>query len=344
MRLPRSMGRRVLFLGCYGAFVIGVLWFGCRLYWTWKLGVPLVSTVRVWDHYYPELRLSGALNADIKSDDDTIDVLMLGASTIERGWGDVEARLKAGLQREFGDRVRIFNLAMVAHTSRDSLLKFSQVAQKPFDLILIYDGFNDCRMNNCPRELFRKDYTHCTWYQGFEKRRLAGSVNLPMELMGDMRHLIDRGQPDDNLVQYGGDLKTPEPFTQNLEEIVKTSQPHSLVLLQTFAFHIPDNYSDDLLKQGKLDYGSRQGATRCGVEMWGKPANVIKCVTAHNQQIRKLAERYPQRTVFIDQNRLIPHDKHYFVDGCHFTDDGCRKFVDNLLPAVIQHLRRTRAR
>lgn len=337
---PRSTQRRILFVGCYLAFVAAVLWAGSRLYWSWKLGVSLTGTIQVWDHYYPELRTSGVLSAKIQRDDEFLDVVMLGASTLERSWGDIESLLKAGLEREFGDRVRVFNLAKVAHTSRDSALKFSRIADKPFDLVLIYDGFNDCRMNNCPREMFRDDYTHCGWYQALEKRRQAGSVNLPFELLGDLGQAIGIGPPQENFIQYGSDLKTPGPFRRNLEEILTAAKKHdSLVLLQTFAYHIPAGYSDAKFKRGELDYSLQRGDRRCPLEMWGRAPNVVKCVDAHNRGVHELALIHPQHTVFVDQHELIPHDGDHFVDACHLTDQGCRQFVDNLLPAVVKRLR-----
>ncbi len=330
----------MLFSLIYLVFVASLLWGGSWLYLSWKLGTPLPSAVDVWGYYYPELRSSAALGADIRPDDDFLDVLMLGGSTIDPAFGDVEGLLKAGLQREFGGRVRIYNLARSAHTSRDSALKFSRLADKPFDLILIYDGFNDCRMNNCPPDRFRDDYTHCVWYHSFEKRRQAGVISLPQEMLETLRHPIGLNAPVENLVQFGSNLKTPGPFRRNLEEILNAAKPHtSLVLLPTFAYHIPVNYSDDKFRRMELDYGTRAGDNRFPLKMWGRPADVAKCVTAHNQIVRKLAELHSGQTVCVDQDRLMSHIGDYFVDGCHFTDEGCRKFVDNLLPPVIARLR-----
>lgn len=340
VHLPRSTGRRFLFVGCYLVFLVAVTWAGYRLYWNWKLGVPLTGSIEVWDHYYLELRRSGALTADVRPDDEFLDVVMLGGSTLENSWGDIEALLKTGLQRELGDshRVRVFNLAMVAHTSRDSLLKFSRIADKPFDLILIYDGFNDCRLNNCPPEMFRDDYTHCVWYRAMEKRRKAGTVTLPQELLHGTPTIEMR--PDSQFLQYGGDLKTPGPFRQNLEEILTLAKrQESLVVLQTFAYHIPPNYSDAKFKRGELDYSHQRGLNHCALELWGTAPNVVKCVDAHNGIIRELARTDPGHTVFVDQHRLIPHDGRHFIDACHLTDAGCRKFVDNLLPSVVKRLR-----
>ncbi len=340
---PRSLRRRVLFGVVYLAFLIVLFWGSSWLYLSWKIGTPITSKMTVWDYYYPELQGSGVLAADIRPGDDFIDVVMLGGSTIDWAFGDVEALLKAGLQREFGDRIRIYNLARSAHTSRDSQVKYSRIADKPFDLILIYDGFNDCRMNNCEKSQFRDDYTHCVWYNGFEKRRRTGLMTLPRQMLGELTEAINFEAPNVNYEQFGGELKTPGPFRQNLENILKSAQAQqSLVLLQTFAYHIPANYSDEKFDRHELGYGKRVQSAGFPLRMWGRPVDLVKGVEAHNQIVRNLAEQHPGQTVFVDQDRSMSHHVRYFVDGCHFTDDGCRKFVDNLLPAVVRRLREKR--
>jgi predicted house-cleaning NTP pyrophosphatase (Maf/HAM1 superfamily) len=131
---PRSQRRRLLFAAVYVVFLAALPWLGSRIYWRLYSGVPLASEAVVWNHYYPALRRTGVLDAQISPTDGTVDLLMLGGSTIESGWGDIEAQLSERLPREFGRPVRIFNLATISHTSRDSLLKYSRVAHKPFDV------------------------------------------------------------------------------------------------------------------------------------------------------------------------------------------------------------------
>ena len=339
VRWPRSTGRRLLFLGVYGLFLWGLYWGAAKVYWRVHAGVPLQETPRVWDHYYPNLRQSGVLDAEMKLGDETVDVLMLGGSTIEHGWGNVEELLQAGLARALHRPVRIFNLATIAHTSRDSALKFSQVRDKPFDLVLVYDGFNDVRMNNCPPDIFRDDYTHCSWYRAMEARVKAGKVNLPQTLLEPIANLRDTigqgGMERPEWAKFGCDVKTAEPLRNNLAEIVEgTEQAGGVPLLMTFAWHIPADYSREKFDRQELDYGPTFMSKPCGVEMWGLPECVGPAVETHNRVIRELAEEHP-RAVFVDQARLMNGDPANFADPCHLTAQGCRTFVDNLLPAVV---------
>jgi len=340
VRWPRSWKRRLIFSGVYLLFLVGLGWGGCRLYWKLKFDVPLTSSASVWDYFFPEIRRSGVLDANIKPDDEFLDVLMLGASTIESGWGNVEGILRSKLKLEFGDSIRIFNLATIAHTSRDSALKSKHLADKAFDLTIVYDGFNDCRMNNCSSDLFQNDYSHCARYRSFERRRVAGTIILPPELNQTLERTIGLGAPDTNLLQFGSDLKTPQPFRNNLESILEVAhQQRGLVILNTFAFHIPDGYSDEKLKRGELDFGSRAGSNRCPLQMWGRQSDVVSCVRAHNQVIKDLAKQQIQEVVLVDQARLLSDDGKNFTDVCHFTDLGCQRFVANLMDQVVPRLK-----
>lgn len=309
--------------------------------WMWvSHGLTLTESVDVWEFYYPVLNTSGVKTAKIAPHDGALDVLLLGASTIEHGWGNVAELLQTDLERQFRKRVRIYNLAMIAHTSRDSVLKLRHLQHKPFDVILVYDGINDCRMNCCPTEVYRPDYSHCAWYAGFEERLAAGKISLPVVLGNQVRQRIGLGEPDDQWRAEGRTLKTPAAFRENIAEIIQIArQQGSLVVLQSFATHLPRNYTDELFRAGQLDYPPfEQSRQACPVQMWGTPEGVRNGVAAHNQILRELAAANLQDVVFVDQAREIPADGRHFIDVCHFTPQGCRSFVDNLLPRLVQHL------
>ena len=179
-----SSRRRFLLGGLYLGYLAGLLWVAERLFWRliagWRApAAPRPDASPVWDHYYPELRASGA-TVPRGDGDDHIDVLLLGGSVLQQAEGAIEAALRAGL----GARVRVFSLAKSAHTSRDSFLKWGRVAGRRFDAVVIYDSINDVRMNCCPEGAFRDDYTHCRWYRELDRRLAAGRLTIP-ELITD---------------------------------------------------------------------------------------------------------------------------------------------------------------
>ena len=86
---------------------------------------------------------------------------------------------------------------------------------------------------------------------------------------------------------------------------------------------------------GELDYTYRDYSYP--VESWGRPENVVAGIEAHNDVVRALATAHPD-VVFVDQERLVAPTKENFVDICHFTNPGSRRFVKNMLPDVLRAL------
>ena len=233
------------------------------------------------------------------------------------------------MRKRYGDRVRVFNLAKSAHTTRDSSLKYSRLKDKHFDLIIVYHGINDCRMNCIPKEDFRDDYSHCAWYDSFQRRLKSGTLSLQGISAG---FKIGLGEPDRRDRQFGHDVKTGTAFRRNLESIVTAARDrYTPVVLMSFATYLPNNYSEDRFRAGQLDYGN--GEHGMPVETWGDPAAVIAAVETHNAVIQDVAYRF-DNVLYVDQKRLLPDNGTSFSDVCHLTKRGIRVFVGNLVPAI----------
>jgi hypothetical protein len=311
---------------------------GEKLFWKFYAGVPFGRTAEIWDQYYPMVGKSGLKDAHPRHDDDRFDVLLLGGSAITPGWGIVEELLIEKLRQELGDRFRLFNFARPAHTSRDSVLKYSRLADEQFELVVVYDGFNDVRLNCVPRDQFRDDYTHVAWYRGMQRQLETGSTKFPMEIVKEMIKTMPLGAIDPAQVDEGGDIKTVRPFRRNIETIVSEAGPRGdPVLLLTYAYDIPADYTSERFAQGVLAYGKRPGSTPLGADTWGRPANVVAAVEGHNSVLRLIAGENPQ-VLFVDEQELMPKQQRLFLDPCHLTDEGCRRFVDNLWPAFAQRI------
>ena len=106
------------------------------------------------------------------------------------------------------------------------------------------------------------------------------------------------------------------------------------VVLMTFAFHLPVDYSRDAFLQQGLSYG--EGFFRIPVESWGPAEGVAAAVAAHNREIRDLAERR-EDVVFVDQHKRLSHEGHLFSDVCHLTDAGIETFVDGLVQTLLDN-------
>ncbi|MGQ0635716.1 MAG: hypothetical protein ACT4QC_13960 [Planctomycetaceae bacterium] len=340
-RLPQSRSRKVLFLSIYALFCAALLWSAGRVYSTWRTGVPITAAATVWDLQYPELRTSGLLAAQVRHDDDRFDVLLLGGSALEPAWGSVERHLETRLRATLGDWFRLFNLAKSAHTSRDSFLKYSHLDDQQFDLVVVYDGINDARMNNIAAEHFRDDYTHCSWYRSFERRLRTGVVWLPLEDLAQradtLYESIGLGEPDAHQLQYGCDLKTPGPFRSNHQEILRIAgDRNDKVLLATYAYHLPvEGLEPAIAAAGPRS--APDDVRRCPIEMWGRAECVRACLDVQNAGIRALAAAHPE-VLPVDQQRLL-QGAGLFVDACHLTETGSARFVENLWPEVHRCIR-----
>jgi hypothetical protein len=252
-------------------------------------------------------------------------------------FGDLPDRLRAALERELHLPVRIYNLAYPGRTTLDSYDKYRHLADKQFDLVVVYEGLNDCFLNNCPARVFRSDYTHAPRYEQIltlDRHPEHPFFALPYSALYLASRLEDQWklstQPGPRWFRYASELKTPASFEANLERIIRTAAIRGDgLLLMTYALYVPANYSEEAFKAKALDYARHTSP----LSVWGTVESVPAAVDAHNAVARLLAARYPD-VAFVDQQRLMPVGKLYYDDPCHLTPRGCDTFVCNLVRAV----------
>jgi hypothetical protein len=315
----------------------------CRLFWTFERKAPVLARKSLWYAYYPQLRTTGVENAAASKTAGNYDILILGGSTISEGYGPIAPQLRDGLAQRLGKPVRVFNLAFPAHNSRDSMLKHRWLADQRFDLVVVYDGINDTRMNNAPPGMYREDYSHCHWYQcvnRLDEHPLLCQSALPFTVQFTAERIaqetglawtLPRLNPCDEWTEYGKDIRTPATFQRNLKEIVTTAKKRGeRVVVMTFASYVPADYSLEACLAGRLDYLM---PTTTPVEIWGKPAYVLAALQQQNDAVRELVKQCPD-VVFVDQDRLLARTGKNFKDCCHLTEEGCTHFTQNILAAL----------
>jgi lysophospholipase L1-like esterase len=329
---PRPRFRHPILLGIVYVLWIGILcWGGLKFFWWWRFGVKVTESPgaeTVWNCFYPELDRSGVMTARLAPDDGYYDVLLLGGSVLEQ----TAPRLEQQLRGELGSRLRLYNLARAAHTSRDSFLKYQHLGSRHFDLVIFYHGINDARMNRCPDDAFREDYTHVSFYRGFQERLAAGRMQLTDFVHNDFAEAKPKETDDQLSKRYSARIKTAVAFRHNLEPIVQTAEDrHCPIVLMTFAYHIPPNYTDEAFRARRLDYGA--SALAAEVSLWGTPEGVKRAIDAHNQVIRDVASRH-KNVIFVDQKATMPADGRHFIDPCHLTNEGTALFVRHVMEAL----------
>lgn len=320
-----------------------------RVYWRVKEGVPLLDTSRILYRFHPHLRDSGVLTADVSRDDERIDVLILGGSVMEAEYSPaVTASVREALAAATGRPVRVFNLGRRGQTSRDALTKYRILADRPFDMVLLYHSINESRYNNCPPEKFRDDYSHVWWYAAQDclaRHREVRFFSLPFTVEYTLIHILSnrrlpfyvgKSWPKPEWMAYGSQVKTDRALRANFQAILDLARRKGEpVVLMTFALYIPQGYSREKFNRKELDYDRHIAP----VELWGTPENTAAAIAAHDRVIRELAAAN-DHAVFVDQQGLMTKDGRHFHDCCHLTELGCRQWAANLVGPVCQHLRR----
>jgi hypothetical protein len=312
-----------------------------RSYWWIRDGVPPSAPGALLEALYPELR--PLRERPPARGDGTLDVLLLGGSVLHESWGDVEAQLLEQLARAGLRNVRVHNLAQPAHTSRDSLVKYSALGDARFDVVVVYDGINDARADNAPPELFRADYSHLPWYGLVDAVAPAAGrarLALPTTLRYAAARLRQALRPGDyaggdrprpEWLAYGADLRSAAAFEANLAGILDlAARRGERVVLATFALHVPPDYSLEAFREKRLDYLLFYSP----IELWGERDHVVAAVAVYDEAVRRLAERSPH-AVLVDQDRLMPRGASIFNDPCHLTSEGSRIFAAHLTAAIL---------
>ncbi len=314
---------------------------GARAFWTLR-GAGFWSAPRtVYRSFYPNVAEVERTPRD--QDNECFDILMLGGSALHTDYGDIEHVLRERLIRATGKCVRLHNLSAAGHTTLDSLYKYRHLADRRFDLVMVYHAINEARTNNCDANTFQSDYSHYAWYgliNDFERRADTRWLIFPYtfkfvaikaaERLG-FSNALPVHRPDDESVAAGCNVKTSESVRTNLTGILELARRKAEpVLLMTFAYHLPEDYSETSFDSRSLDYT----AHTLPIELWGRPDCVVAALAAHNTVTRKLARRF-DGALFVDQERKIPKEGLYFNDICHLTHEGSERFVESLLDVII---------
>jgi len=336
-----------LFWIVYLVFLYLFLEVTARAYWAFRWKTPFFGSGDLQNgRFYREVRKSGVLTTPIIKKDDYYDILLLGGSVLTDDFGDITSRLRHQLETNSGRKLRIFNCAGTGMTTRDSLIKYRQLKSQSFDLLFIYEGLNDVSLSNCPPERFKADYTHNSWYYRLSRldahREIAWTV-LPFTCEYLALSILDKpawnwyrrgNRPQVGWQIAGDEVLTGPSFRQNLIELIELARKRgATIFLTTYAWYIPPDYNLGAFKAHKLDYARHINA----VETWGKPENVRKGLVIHNQILRELARG--QRTLFVDLELVIPRRRQYFNDMCHLTPDGCKIFVDQISPPILDQIK-----
>lgn len=339
--------KKASFYIIYVVFILILFEFTFRIFYaiSFKEKQILWRPYAVLNHYYPGI--TEAMDAQVKADQ-TFDILLLGGSVLTPSFGFIPQELKILLDDSLGIPFKIHNVAAASHTSHDSKAKYDLLKNQDYDMVILYHAINEIRFNHCPPEVFRKDYGHVDFYakvNGLLNSKLTRytvmtlvyyqlKVSISKKINSDayMPFHELRSEKEEWLV-YGDSIKTAPVFKANMSYIVaKALEKHQNVDLPKFVYYVPENYSFELFKAKKLNYGKHKSA----VEVWGTPIRLDHGMKIHNAKILEIADENRNRAgfVYLDFTDSIPKNKIYFDDPCHFTKQGSTLFVRQLWPSL----------
>lgn len=355
----RGSGRRLVKGLVYALYLLLLFEAGSRGYWTIRYQLPFFAGEMDWyARFFPGLNTSGVRVADLGPDDDNLDVLMLGGSVLD----NLHTFQREALAQRLGEatghqKIRLYDLAYPAHTMRDSVLKYRLLEDRHFDLVIVYHGINDTRMNNVEPALFRDDYTHAAWYQEIARMEahadLLPYLTLPFTLEHALINVmalkwftfyVPRHRPNLAWTAHGGDIKTAGPLGRNLAEIIDTAERRGQpVLVMTFPWFQPEDYSLERFQAKELVYQEHSHAT----EIWGEPEHITEGLRVHNERIREVAAEAQRKgqdhVIYVDVDAGYPREGRYWNDICHFSREGEALWMDRFIPAVAKAWRRAAA-
>lgn len=297
----------------------------------------------VLENYYPGIY--EALSKDTKIENE-INILFLGASVIHPYWGAIEKELENKIIANFSCKVNITNVAIPAHTSLDSKIKYNLLQNQHYDIVLLYHGINELRFNNCPPSVFDVDYKHVKFYNYIHaiNNPISRFSIFPYAINAIKVGWIDRSEndflpmnePKKKWLELGANIKSATSFQKNYQAIIEQAhQNNTDIIIPSFAYSPAKAFSKSFIEENKLnaDHGV------CPIEIWGEKEAIVKGLKIHNETIKK----YLAKKTNINNNihTVSMHDslttnENHFHDICHLSPQGVTKYVSIIFPIFKQ--------
>jgi len=281
-------------------------------------------------------------------------IATIGASTTanlqlpyEQNWpGRLGALLQQALPRH---TIRVINASVPGFDTAQSVTNLA-LRVMPFrpDVVIIYQAYNDLKAIR-PELPFLPDYSHIHRRPyGYHDKppfyvRLLDRSMFYVRMRNRYRIMAqvsaNRELLTDNNRASAVPVAAERAFEQHVRALVAIARSGGAkVVLSSFAtLHDPalgtvgNSSSMQLsrLQQDELYYLLRftPGLTLSAI---------LNGISRYNTILRKVAAA--EKTGWVDNASLVPHEDEYFVDRVHFSANGAARMADNFLPVVLQQL------
>jgi lysophospholipase L1-like esterase len=304
------------------------------------------SVVRV--DAYGFLSKDGRLS--LHKGDDEIRIAVIGASTTanlqlsyEENW---PGRLGALLERALPNKtIRVINAALPGFDTAQSVANLA-LRVMPFrpDVVIIYHAYNDLKAIRADRQFF-PDYSHIhrlpygyhdkpPFYVGLLNRSMFYvRMRNRYRAMAQVSALTDDSRS--NVVPEAAE----HAFEQHIRAMVAIARSGGAkAVLSSFAtLHDPglantgNSSAPQLSRLQQREFYSLLHFTP-GLTL----SAIFNGISRYNAVLHKVATA--EKTGWVDNAILVPHEDEYFVDRVHFSAKGAARMADNFLPVVLQQL------
>jgi hypothetical protein len=117
--------------------------------------------------------------------------------------------------------------------------------------------------------------------------------------------------------EEGAKVKSAKSFRNNLTNIYQSKKPKTKLILTSYAWYQPEDYTLHRFLYEKMDYAEQRWPT----EQYGKPEHVANGIKTHNKIIDSIASQHPE-IIYFSFNDSVLHSGIYFNDICHLADSG----------------------
>ncbi len=310
---------------------------GLRLVLCISAGAGFFRPSDIIYRYYPEI--IPLKHAAISNTDSTLDVLILSCSVLHKDWADIVSEMNNCIQLPGKYKnLKIYNASGIGHGSRDNLIKYRLLHDKKFDVVIYYDAINDSRLNNCPDDVFKTDYSHYRWYDEINtiiKHKEMDLTVIPFfcewvyiklkPALNKNTYIPRHYSLRPGWQVYGSHLKSVACYRANLQEVINEARSqNSRFLYLTFAYYPAPGYTLQKFHDKTLDYTFCDHSRE--TEIWGQVQNVSTFIDTINAASKSWIAPY-KNARRADINAGFPKEGKYFADICHFSPQGIHYFA-----------------
>lgn len=251
-------------------------------------------------------------------------------------------------------KIRVINAGIPGFDTAQSISNLA-LRVMPFqpDLVIIYHAYNDLKAIR-KNVTFKPDYSHIhTKPYGFHNKpnflirwldhsmfyvRFRSQYREYLQEMTKLEELKNERLGKSNRLNRIPE-QAKETFEQHLRTLVSIvrSQGAAVVLSSFATLNDPKlNYSKPEVFNALTERQKQEMYALMHFTPGLTSTAIFDGINSYNEILKKVANQ--EKTGWVDNASLVPHQDQYFLDRVHFTQEGAARMADNFFPVVLEQL------